>query len=458
MKPVRNLLLPVLIILFFSCRKESFTESSSSFLRSSADSIHFDTVFTSTGSVSQAFTIINNHDKGIHISSVKLAGGASSPFKINVDGVAGPEVKNIDVYANDSIYIFTTVSIDPSSLQLPFIVRDSIEIDYNGNHKWVQLDAYGRNAHFLKNHTVGSTETWNNDLPYVILGHLTVDTNALLTINQGCKIYIHADAPFIVHGTLQVNGQKEDSSRIVFAGDRLDIPYKDYPASYPGLLFTEPSRNNVMSYAFVRNAYQGIVVTEPSPGTKLTLNQVVIDNAYDAGLIGIHTSISANNVLISNCGKDILLVKGGDYKFTHCTGVANSNNYIQHRDPVMIVTDYLNGATTSLNALFRNCIFWGDNNGLVPDEVVVQRQGTSGSVLFDHVLWRVQTNPAASITGAINNQYPLFDSTNTNFYRRYGLTESSPAKNAGVPTTVNTDLDGHTRPVGQPDLGAFEKQ
>ena len=150
MKPVKNFLLPVMIILLFACRKESFTSSRGAFLKTSADSIHFDTVFTSTGSVSQVFTIINDNKKGIHIGSVAIAGGNSSPFKINVDGVPGPRVLNVDVAANDSIYVFITVSINPNSNQLPFIIRDSIEIDYNGNKEWVQLDAYGRNAHFLR--------------------------------------------------------------------------------------------------------------------------------------------------------------------------------------------------------------------------------------------------------------------------------------------------------------------
>src|SRR6476659_8565940 len=114
MKPVKNLLLPLLFVLFFACKKESFTTSSSSLLQTSVDTLHFDTVFTSTGSTSQFIKIFNDNHKGIHISSVRLAGGAASPFKINVDGVAGPEVNNTDVLANDSTYIYVTVSINPT--------------------------------------------------------------------------------------------------------------------------------------------------------------------------------------------------------------------------------------------------------------------------------------------------------------------------------------------------------
>lgn len=459
MNPVRNLLLLVLVV-FFGCRKDSFTNSSSAQLTTSVDTLHFDTVFTSTGSTSQFVKLFNNNNKGVHISSVKLAGGSASPFKINVDGTPGSEVNNVDVLGNDSVYIYVTVSINPTVSNLPFVVRDSIEIDYNGNKKFVQLDAYGRNAHFLRNQEITSSETWNNDLPYVILGSLTVDNNATLTINEGCKIYMHADAPFIVNGSLQVNGDKYDSTRVVFAGDRLDEPYKDFPASYPGIIFSDVSNNSVLNYAIVKNAYQGIVAGPSYSGTKLTLNETIIDNAYDAGLLAINSSINARNLLVSNCGKNLLLVGGGNYNFTHCTAATYSNNYIQHKDPVLFVTDKFNSTTNSLTANFTNCIFWAESNGIIDDEVVTSKQGSSFNLVFDHVLWRVKNNPSNStITSAINNQSPLFDTINTaqKIYS-FRLKDNSPAIDKGKSTSVNIDLDGNPRPVGAPDLGAYEKQ
>lgn len=459
MNPVRNLLLLVLV-LFFACKKESFTNSSSAQLATSVDTLHFDTVFTSTGSTSQFVKIINENNKGIHISSVKLAGGSTSPFKINVDGTPGSQVNNIDVLGNDSVYVFVTVSINPTVSNLPFVVRDSIEIDYNGNKKFVQLDAYGRNAHFFRDRKITSSETWNNDLPYVILGSLTVDNGATLTINEGCKIYMHADAPFIVNGSLQVNGNKYDSTRVVFAGDRLDDPYKDFPASYPGLIFTDASNNSVLNYAIIKNAYQAIVAGPSTSGTKLTLNETVIDNAYDAGLLAVNSSINARNLLVSNCGKNILLAGGGNYNFVHCTAATYSNNYIQHKDPVLFITDKYNTTTNSLTANFDNCIFWAESNGIIDDEVVTSKQGSAFNVTFDHVLWRVKNSPANStITSAINNQNPLFDTVNTSqkIYS-FRLKDGSPAIDKGKSTSVTIDLDGNPRPVGLPDLGCYEKQ
>lgn len=463
MKPVRNLLSVLVIVIFFACKKESFTTNPTDRINTSADTLHFDTVFTSTGSTSQVVKIINDNDKSIHLSSVKIAGGINSFFKINVDGIAGPQVNNVDVGANDSAYIFVTVSINPNANNLPFLVRDSIEINYNGNRKFVQLDAYGRNAHFFRDRIISSAETWNNDLPYVILGKLVIDTNAVLTINKGCEIHLHADAPFIVQGSLKINGERSDSNRVVFTGDRLDEPYRDFPGSYPGILFTNSSKDNILNYAIIKNAYQGIVALEPSTGTKLILNETIIDNAYDIGLLGINTSITARNLLVSNCGKDIFLVKGGSYDFAHCTAVSYSNNYVQHKDPIMVLTNYLveNGLTVSrpLNAVFRNCIFWGEANGIVENEVLVQIQGSNPPVVFDQVLWRVQNSPSNSTVSGAINQDPSFETIN-NSQRIYSfrLNSNSPAINKGVNTGLSLDLDGNPRPVGLPDLGAYERQ
>ncbi|HEV7620086.1 MAG TPA: hypothetical protein VGO09_00055, partial [Flavisolibacter sp.] len=283
MKIPLRILVFLFFVFIFSCKKASFTYSADAFLQTSVDTLHFNTIFTSSGSVSQFIKIINSNSRGIHISSIKLAGGNNSPFRINISGIKGPDAYNIDIAANDSAYIFVTASINPGLINVPFIVRDSIELVYNGNNKFIQLDALGQNAHFLKNKIVTVNETWNNDLPYVILGKLTIADNAILTINNGCHIYFHADAPFIINGSLQVLGN--DSSRVIFTGDRLDEPYSNYPASYPGLIFTTTSKNNILNYAIIKNAYQAIVVADAvSSANKLTLNETIIDNAYDAGI------------------------------------------------------------------------------------------------------------------------------------------------------------------------------
>ncbi len=462
---IKSIFTAFVILLFITCRKNGFTNNPEAKLQTSSDSLRFDTVFTTAGSITQIIKVFNRNDEGIKVSSVRLAGGALSPFKINVDGRPGPVVSDVNVNAKDSFYVFVTVSINPTAANMPFIVQDSIEIIYNGNKLFVQLDAYGQNANFYRNRKITGDEIWNNNRPYVILGRLTVDSSAILTINEGCRVYIHADAPFIVNGTLQINGKKGDSTNVLITGDRLDEPYRYFPGSFPGIIFTSVSKNNLINYGIVRNAYQAIIVDQPAANgnPKLLLNETIIDNAYDAGIFAINTGVKARNLLVTNCGKNLLLVNGGNYDFTHCTIASYSNSYLQRKEPALFLANYLNQTAPPnvLNAVFRNCIFWGDGGTQVENEVIVSKVGGgSFNVLFEHVLWRVKTDPAnAIVRGNKITLDPQFDSINTSkrFYD-FRLKPISPAINKGENFNVPLDLDGFPRPVGLPDLGAYEKQ
>lgn len=467
---MKQLLAAILLFTLFtlSCKKDSFITGPEASLSTSSDTLRFDTVFTTVGSVTQLFRIYNENDQKLRLNKVSLSGGAASAFKINVDGTPGAAVENIEIEANDSVYVFVSVKVDPTAANLPFIIRDSINIQYNGKDRWVQLEAWGQNAHFLRSRLIDQTTVWTNDKPYVILGGLQVDTNATLTIQKGCRIYLHADAPFIVDGSLQVQGEKEEQDRVLFAGDRLDEPYRNYPASWPGIYFRTTSHDNHLQYAVVKNAYQGIVAENPNSTTtgqpKITMNQCIVDNCYDAGIFGIRSSIRAQNCLISNCGKNIQLVQGGQYEFTHCTDAAFSNSYIQHKEPVLLLTDYITVGNTTftgdLNASFRNCIFWADNS-IVENEVLTDKKANGiYAVNFENCLWKVKTNPANSTTSnIIANAPPAFDTINTQ--RRiynFRLKEGSPAVNKGTATGLALDLDGLPRNVGLPDLGCYERQ
>ena len=459
-------ILTIFCLTFFSCQKDSFITSGNAKISTSVDSIKYDTVFTSIGSITQSFKINNLNNQKLLLSTVKLVNGPTSAFKININGIAASEATNIEVAANDSIYIFVSVHINPSTANLPFIITDSVMIEYNGNIQFVKLEAYGQNANFLRNRVITGNITWTNNLPYVILGGLHIDTTASLTIEPGCKIYSHADAPFIVDGTLIIEGTKEDS--VVFNGDRVDADYKDYPASWPGIYFRASSKNNVLQYTLVKNAYQAVVVEKPSINTnpKLILHQCTIDNAFDAGLLCVNSSVNADNSLVTNCGANLIFTYGGKYNLTNCTVAAYSNGYIVHKNPVLLANNYasIGGGTLTadLNAVFTNCIFWGDNSS-VENEVITEKQGSNVfTVIFTHCLYKAKDDPLNTIIiESIKNQDPLFDSVDVNkkIYNLHINRDDAPGINKGINGTgFARDLDNNNRAVGLPDIGCYEKQ
>lgn len=447
------------LIAFFtftiSCKKTSFITSADALLFTSTDTLHFDTIFTGTGSITQSFKIFNPNDQKLLISNIQLAGGNNSSFKINVDGSQGVNFSNIEIAPNDSIYVFVAAGINHSSTNLPFLVQDSLQINYNGNVQWVQLDAYGQNAYFLRNAIVTKDTLWSNDLPVVILGPLTITQGKTLTISKGVHIYCHTDAKIIVNGSLHISG--ETSARITFTGDRLDDYYKDLPGSWQGIIFNESSVNNFINDADFKNAKDAITVNDfLNPSPKLNLNGCIINNASGAGILSNHSSINVVNCLIYNCGSNINITAGGNYNFTNCTIAGYSTNFVSHSNPVLNINNAdSSNQTFPLNANFINSIFYGDE-GIVTDEIAVQQSGNTPFTLnFENDLYR-GNSAVGSFANCIQNADPLFvniDNSKNEF--DFHLQAGSPCINAGKKISISTDLYGTPRD-SNPDIGCYE--
>lgn len=449
------------LLLFNSCTTDSFTLSFDEAFYTSTDTLRFDTVFTKAGSVTKTVRIFNRGNEPLRFESIQLGGGSSSPFQLNVNGIAGPSASAFSIPANDSIHIFVSVRIDPNNKENPFLVSDSIKLIHSQQIRSIHLSAYGQNAVYLKNERIKSNTTWTAALPYVIEGSLWIQEGALLTIEKGTRIHVNASAPIIADGTIRATGTKKDS--ISFQGDRLDRDYRNLPGSWPGIFFRNNSRNNLLEYVTIQNAYQGIVLSKKNGSdTQLTIDQSIIENCFETGLLANGSSVKMINTRISNCGTNIMITGGGEYDFNHCTIVAYSTPFIPHKKPVLVLTNWdssgtINASTTK--ALFRNSVFWGENN-LLQDEIMISKRGTA---LFDlqleNCLYKAKSTDNIGGTQNLINQPPLFDSvdekgTYFDFHINKGR---SPLINKGKPTGTITDLDGVLRD-NQPDIGCYEKQ
>src|SRR4051794_17202032 len=91
-----------------SCRKTG-TLTSGGVLKFSNDTLKFDTVFTAAGSFTTGILIYNPQSEAVMVSNVRMEGGASSFFHLNVDGRTGNSANDIRIAAHDSVYVFATV-------------------------------------------------------------------------------------------------------------------------------------------------------------------------------------------------------------------------------------------------------------------------------------------------------------------------------------------------------------
>ena len=91
-------ILPILlIILSYSCKKENIQTEGTATLQFSNDTIIFDTVFTSIGSVTKQLMVYNNNNFDI-VTNVELRGNSEGNFRMNVDGESGNNIKNVKIF------------------------------------------------------------------------------------------------------------------------------------------------------------------------------------------------------------------------------------------------------------------------------------------------------------------------------------------------------------------------
>lgn len=373
---------------FTSCKKDKLITDPSAKLEFSADSVLFDTVFTTIGSSTQNIRVRNKNNQRIKISNISLQKGSSSQFIINVDGAKGTSFNDIEIAANDSMYIFIQVNVNPTNASSPLIISDGINFTVNGNTQQVYLEAWGQDAYYhYPNRTIKFKDgsylpysiissnpnvdtTWLNDKPHVIYGWLVVDSAQKLTINAGTKLYFNNKAGLWVYryGTLKVKGTL--NNEVLFTGARREKDYADEPGQWDRIWINEGSLNNEIDYAIIKNGYIGIQAellgNDFSENKRVRITNTRIQNMSKWGIYGFAFNIYGANNVVSNCQEhSVNLALGGNYKFIHCTFA----NYWGKDKARELSTLKINNYTTQQvlpldTCYFGNCIIDGNlSNG-----------------------------------------------------------------------------------------------
>ncbi len=476
-------LLSISFLFFSSCKKDQLLTDSSAKLEFSTDSVLFDTVFKYAGSTTKLFTIHNRHKQTMNISKIFLASGSNSAYTLNVDGISGKSLTDIEILGNDSLYVFVQVHVTPSQ-SAPLLIKDSIIFETNGNTQDVKLTAIGQNVHLIKpDHfptngfppysiigRSGFDTTLINDLPYLVFGYAVVDSACKLTISPGVHMYFHNYACLFVYkeGTLIVDGITK-GNEVTFQGDRLEIDYKELPGQWRGIWLSALSKNNFINWSIIKNATIGIQSDTVSSTTAATLKltNTIVKNMQVAALYGQGTRIWSSNCLFANCGQYVAaLTIGGSYKFEQCT-FANYWTGSQRTTSTLALNNYYSsGGTTYIRPLdscyFGNCIIYGD----IADEIGLDSASGAGvppnifSFKFNHCIIKssLNTNSSLHYNTVYKNTYnPDFKDISLNNYELKSSSQAIDKGDTGI--VIPFDLNGVQRPntsTSIPDLGAYE--
>ena len=422
------LIIGILLISITSCRKDFSTIPSFGNLEFSQDTVFLDTIFTGIGSSTYSFKVYNKSNDDITIPNIALEKGNSSSYRLNVDGVPGKVFDEIDILANDSIFVFVETTSDVGGTN-ELLYTDRVLFDNGNKQQDVDLVTLVKDANFifparneltmeidtlfLNNESTGllgrflkdEELTITSEKPTVIYGFAAVPEGKTLTIEAGAKIHFHDNSGLIIDtgATLKVEGTLE--SKVIFEGDRLEPNFNNIAGQWGAIWLRGGSVNSSIEHAVIKNAIVGLLVDGITNFRSPTLNIInsEVYNHSSFGILGRNTNIRGANLVIGDAGQASLAATlGGFYSFNHCTFANYWNNSLRQL-PTVLVNNFItfqdeNGeeVTETLDltsATFVNCIIDGSNN-------------------IEFLLDRVE---GSSFNYSINNCMIQFNDTNDDF-------------------------------------------
>jgi hypothetical protein len=463
-------LLGFIYIAFSACRKESFTTTESVIVNT--DTLWFDTVFTKVAtrtplSVNKQILVYNPSKESIR-TSIRLGGGPNSHFRLNVDGEPGYSFTDIEIFPEDSLFLFVEVHPDPNNNSPefnPLIIRDSLLFSTNGEESKTMLIGWGQDAHYIFRDSIESDTTWANDkLPIVVYGYCYVKPDVKLTIEKGMKVHFSPRSWLFVEGEVAIKGTKEEP--VLMQGDRLQPAWEERSGQWGGVWISYPSYGSTIEHAIIKNGTVGVYCdsTAGRDGERnVTLKKTMIRNMSFDGISGKGSTIYAENCVSTNCGRfGFLANQGGDYTLYHNTFYTDGRDF-SRQEPTFaylnVRRDPITNAvleTYDIKFTFLNNIVDGINlDGEIFGDLDFSKVDSPSVV--DYNLLR-STSDIYFGTGSSNielDNITYVDKTNYNL----DLDTLSPARNKAILLSPIIPQDYCDRARDNtPDIGAYESQ
>jgi hypothetical protein len=471
-----------------SCGKESIFSGENVDLSFSVDTLRFDTVFTTQGSATRFVKVFNQEDETIILDKIYMQDGANSFFRLNVDGTPTEEAEQIEIKANDSIYVFVEVTIDPDLpiSASPFVIEDYLTIEYRDQQESLLFEAWGQNANYITGRDAAGDVNprllscnlgqviFDDPKPYIIHGQLIIDSCEIV-IPEGTQIYVHGGFIFnegsvfndgiivcLKNGRIISQGTAENP--VVFQGDRLEEDFQDTPGQWVGIRFFNESRGNVLNHTIIKNSIIGLRADSLA---QVSISNSRFLNTSSAGIIGVHAEISMDNCeFYNNATNGVQLGYGGKYAMNHCT-IYNPSN----QDPGLVATNFACQDVDCLLPLLINPLELSLQNNIISgtnDDEILFIDATDGT---EELFWQVSlSHSLLRVKDILEEELykDLFTSCNTCivasdtdslFLDRDAfdlrLDTMSRAIDKGILSPIITDILGQTRD-NLPDLGAYE--
>lgn len=448
----------------------------------STDTIAFDTLFTEVSSATQAFLVYNHNKLALRVANLSLAGSEDSPYRVNVDGVAGTTFSDIVIRGGDSMYVFVEVTVDPRGQDAPFEVYDSLQfLLESGIMQQVIFTASGQDAIVLRGSVIDTDTHFTSSRPYLVYDSLRVEEGSTLYMEPGTKLYFSNKVEVQVYGRIEAVGTFDEP--IIFRGARTDrmfdyLPYDRLSAQWGGITLHEPSADNVFVHCDIHSGTYGLRAKGKDIDThKLEMRNSQIHNVDEDALQLTSCKASFANSLFTNAGGNCVNILGGQMEFLHCT-MANFFPWKSERGAAVNIANYVeeeNAMYPLLGVQFVNSIVTGSKNDELTSTIVEKTDTadwseyakytfihslinswsaahTPDSLHFFHITWEHKDSTAYGSTNFSNIDHD-------NFIYDFHLDSLSVAR--GIASEQYLDLlpcdkDGQQRPSVNVDAGCYQ--
>ncbi|WP_312306156.1 hypothetical protein [Chryseobacterium sp.] len=457
-----------MLLVAVSCNKDDITfDAPSQQLSFSKDTVFCDTVYHQVRSETYVVKVYNNEDKDILIPRVNLEKGASSLYRINVDGKPGYDFKNVPLRKKDSLYIF--VEIAPEATGPEAIAEDKVVFTGPAGQQHVTLFSVVQDAEFFiqtptNPNVISSSTTWSDNKAKIIYGDLTINPSVTLDIDPGTKVYFHKNSGMKVSSgaVLNINGTLD--KQVIIRGDRND-PYYDTISKNWNAIRMESNSILNMTHARLFGGTRGLDMRQNTAN----ISNSFIHTFFEYGIYAVGSTVNASNLVMNNCGLSCVgIFKGGKHSYTHAT-IANYSKTMNSfdRKGIFATNEWKNdagqteqGALQQLN--IRNSIVYSDRDNAIHFE---QTPGQQFEFLIQNCLLKYSGTSEAgfpfdnnvNVVQSIKNEDPQF----VNYFMakmNLRVKTTSPAKGKGNTTVAGNvpfDIVNVSRTTS-PTLGAYQ--
>lgn len=447
-----------------ACDDDSFINEPSAQLTFSTDTVFFDTLFPTLSTATKRLKAFNPHDQSIKVEEVELMGGASSVFRVNINGQPTPQVRDLTLRPSDSLFVFVELEIDQSNAGNTFLVQDSLRFRTNGTDQYINLTAIGRQVIIHRQAVIDNDQLWTPDTPHLIVDYALVDSNTTLTLPPGTEVFSTGKSRLLVQGSLKVKGQAEEP--VTFEGARPEPQFDGEPGQWQGIRLLPASKNNQIEHAIITEGNVGLQVDSfaSNEQLKLRLRSTRISDMANVGLAGFSTTIVAQNSIISDCcGNLVAAQDGGEYLFIHCTLMATSCICSPDGTPVVFENDPSVGRQTLTINLLNSIVYGPGDNAY--DLLASGQEGQVNAAVQNSLVKVTDRAPevvkAITDTSNILNQRPVVESECMN---DFNPTKNAPGLDSGLALDseefrdldLDKDFADRDRSLQNPDIGALE--